>query len=164
MVWVLPWCCGFRCEQEVDECKSNPCLNGGYCSNLINKFVCVCDMSYAGDVCQTDVSDIYFYVALLLWQNLFQLLSYLILRLDDEPEVDWGGNDWVCACTCVRVLSNGWLIDRAIIQNTPQNFSGLLPQNDLCLKIILLNKRHLIKYSYVPAYMHIIKRTRCSRW
>ncbi|XP_071763031.2 protein crumbs homolog 1 [Centroberyx gerrardi] len=45
---------GHRCEQEVDECKSNPCLNGGYCRNLINKFVCVCDMSYAGDVCQTD--------------------------------------------------------------------------------------------------------------
>lgn len=52
-------------------------------------------MSYAGDLCQTDVSDIYFYVAILLWQNLFQLLSYLILRLDDGPEVDWGANDWV---------------------------------------------------------------------
>ncbi|KAM3876330.1 protein crumbs homolog 1 [Diretmus argenteus] len=47
---------GHRCEQEVDECKSNPCLNGGYCHNLINKFVCVCDMSYAGDVCQTDLT------------------------------------------------------------------------------------------------------------
>ncbi|XP_042339898.1 protein crumbs homolog 1 [Plectropomus leopardus] len=45
---------GHRCEQEVDECKSNPCLNGGYCRNLINKFVCVCDMSFAGDTCQTD--------------------------------------------------------------------------------------------------------------
>ncbi|XP_056893296.1 protein crumbs homolog 1 isoform X5 [Takifugu flavidus] len=45
---------GHRCEQELDECKSNPCQNGGYCHNLINKFVCVCDMSYAGDVCQTD--------------------------------------------------------------------------------------------------------------
>lgn len=85
--------CVFRCEQDVDECKSNPCLNGGYCRNLVNRFVCVCDMSFAGDVCQTDVSDIYFYVAILLWQNLFQLLSYLILRLDDGPEVDWGAND-----------------------------------------------------------------------
>ncbi|XP_063747003.1 protein crumbs homolog 1 isoform X1 [Eleginops maclovinus] len=45
---------GLRCEQEVDECMSNPCLNGGYCRNLINKFVCVCDMSFAGDTCQTD--------------------------------------------------------------------------------------------------------------
>ncbi|XP_077390675.1 protein crumbs homolog 1 isoform X2 [Festucalex cinctus] len=47
---------GHRCEQEVDECKSNPCLNGGYCRNLINKFLCVCDMSYAGDICQTDTA------------------------------------------------------------------------------------------------------------
>ncbi|XP_036970789.1 protein crumbs homolog 1 isoform X3 [Acanthopagrus latus] len=47
---------GHRCEQEVDECKSNPCLNGGYCRNLINKFICVCDMSFAGDVCQTDLT------------------------------------------------------------------------------------------------------------
>ncbi|CAL8273080.1 unnamed protein product [Arctogadus glacialis] len=85
---------GHRCEQEVDECKSNPCLNGGYCRNLINKFSCVCDMSFTGAVCQTDVSDLYFYVAVLLWQNLFQLLSYLILRLDeDEPEVDWGAEE-----------------------------------------------------------------------
>uniref|UniRef100_A0A3B3XEG2 Crumbs cell polarity complex component 1 n=1 Tax=Poecilia mexicana TaxID=48701 RepID=A0A3B3XEG2_9TELE len=45
---------GHRCEQDVDECKSNPCLNGGYCRNLVNRFVCVCDMSFAGDVCQTD--------------------------------------------------------------------------------------------------------------
>ncbi|XP_068445617.1 protein crumbs homolog 1 isoform X2 [Clinocottus analis] len=47
---------GHRCEQELDECMSNPCLNGGYCRNLINKFVCVCDMSFAGDTCQTDLT------------------------------------------------------------------------------------------------------------
>ncbi len=46
-------------------------------------------MSFAGDHCQIDVSDFYVYVFLLLWQNIFQLLSYLILRLDDEPEVEW---------------------------------------------------------------------------
>ncbi|XP_069377854.1 protein crumbs homolog 1 isoform X4 [Paralichthys olivaceus] len=46
---------GHRCEQEVDECQSNPCLNGGYCRNLINKFICMCDMSYAGDTCQMDI-------------------------------------------------------------------------------------------------------------
>lgn len=37
-----------------------------------------------------DVSDFYIYVFLGLWQNLFQLASYLIIRLDDEPEIDWG--------------------------------------------------------------------------
>ncbi|XP_066503745.1 protein crumbs homolog 1 [Hoplias malabaricus] len=47
---------GHRCEQEVDECKSNPCLNGGYCRNLVNKFHCVCELSYAGDTCQIDLN------------------------------------------------------------------------------------------------------------
>ncbi|XP_034062010.1 protein crumbs homolog 1 isoform X3 [Gymnodraco acuticeps] len=45
---------GHRCEQETDECMSNPCLNGGYCRNLINRFACVCEMSFAGETCQTD--------------------------------------------------------------------------------------------------------------
>ncbi|TRY53945.1 hypothetical protein DNTS_029793 [Danionella cerebrum] len=85
----LPGFTGQWCELEVDECSSDPCLNGGFCRNLINRFQCVCEMSFAGDHCQIDVSDFYVYVFLLLWQNIFQLLSYLILRLDDDPEIDW---------------------------------------------------------------------------
>lgn len=37
-----------------------------------------------------DVSDFYMYLFLGLWQNLFQLVSYLVIRLDDEPEIEWG--------------------------------------------------------------------------
>ncbi|XP_076133782.1 protein crumbs homolog 1 [Alosa pseudoharengus] len=52
----LPGFIGHRCEQELDECKSNPCLNGGYCRNLVNKFQCVCEMSFGGERCQVDLS------------------------------------------------------------------------------------------------------------
>lgn len=79
-----------RCEKDIDECSSDPCLNGGLCQNLLNKFHCLCDVNYAGDRCEIDVSDLSFFVSLLLWQNLFQLLSYLILRMDDDPAVEWG--------------------------------------------------------------------------
>lgn len=46
-------------------------------------------MDHSGIHCQLDVSDFYLYLVLGLWQNLFQLVSYLVLRLDDEPEVEW---------------------------------------------------------------------------
>ncbi|XP_060890101.1 protein crumbs homolog 1 isoform X2 [Labrus mixtus] len=70
---------GHRCEQEVDECKSNPCLNGGYCRNLINKFLCVCDMSYAGDTCQTDLTSGGLSSDLLLSVSLASVVLLLVL-------------------------------------------------------------------------------------
>ncbi|PNJ50113.1 CRB1 isoform 8 [Pongo abelii] len=81
---------GEWCEKDIDECASDPCVNGGLCQDLLNKFQCLCDIAFAGEHCEVDVSSLSFYVSLLFWQNLFQLLSYLILRMNDEPVVEWG--------------------------------------------------------------------------
>lgn len=37
---------------EVDECQSNPCLNGATCLDGVNSFTCVCLPSYTGDLCE----------------------------------------------------------------------------------------------------------------
>ncbi|XP_022107899.1 cubilin-like isoform X2 [Acanthaster planci] len=43
---------GDRCGQDIDECASTPCDNGGTCHNLINGFDCDCADGFSGDRCQ----------------------------------------------------------------------------------------------------------------
>ncbi|XP_056147027.1 protein crumbs homolog 2-like [Lampris incognitus] len=38
-------------------CDSNPCKNGGTCEDLFNKFGCVCDAGWEGQLCQVDTDD-----------------------------------------------------------------------------------------------------------
>nr|XP_035112904.2 protein crumbs homolog 2 isoform X2 [Callithrix jacchus] len=48
---------GADCSVEVDECASQPCLNGGHCQDLTNGFQCHCPDGYAGPTCQEDVDE-----------------------------------------------------------------------------------------------------------
>ncbi|XP_065194277.1 uncharacterized protein LOC135825598 isoform X2 [Sycon ciliatum] len=44
---------GHYCEDEIDECGSEPCQNGGRCVDAFNSFSCNCSVGYEGDLCQT---------------------------------------------------------------------------------------------------------------
>lgn len=37
---------------DIDECASNPCQNGGTCSNNINSFSCSCPEHVYGTMCE----------------------------------------------------------------------------------------------------------------
>ncbi|XP_066302866.1 von Willebrand factor D and EGF domain-containing protein-like [Branchiostoma lanceolatum] len=55
-VCECPGYTGQWCEQEIDECQSNPCHNGT-CVDLINGFKCTCDADHVGEFCHIDVDD-----------------------------------------------------------------------------------------------------------
>lgn len=39
---------GDYCEQDIDECLSSPCKNGGSCQNLENNYECTCMKGFEG--------------------------------------------------------------------------------------------------------------------
>lgn len=39
---------GLYCEEEYDECRSDPCQNHATCRDLINAYECVCQPQYEG--------------------------------------------------------------------------------------------------------------------
>lgn len=43
---------GPHCDQNIDECSSSPCLNGGTCVDKVNGFTCACPSPWTGPLCQ----------------------------------------------------------------------------------------------------------------
>uniref|UniRef100_A0A7M4F227 EGF-like domain-containing protein n=1 Tax=Crocodylus porosus TaxID=8502 RepID=A0A7M4F227_CROPO len=45
---------GSQCNEDINECDSDPCLNGGTCYESVvqGQFICLCPPFYTGDSCQ----------------------------------------------------------------------------------------------------------------
>lgn len=50
---------GSRCELEINECLSNPCVNGGVCEDQAGGYVCNCPVGFSGDHCEVNVDECY---------------------------------------------------------------------------------------------------------
>ncbi|KAF8564047.1 hypothetical protein P879_04487 [Paragonimus westermani] len=44
---------GKYCQEPVNYCEGNPCLNGGTCVNGLDNFECLCEDGFIGSQCQT---------------------------------------------------------------------------------------------------------------
>ncbi|XP_053390840.1 fibropellin-1-like, partial [Mercenaria mercenaria] len=48
---------GKKCEININECQSQPCLNGGVCVDTIGDFKCNCSSGFVGNTCEIDVNE-----------------------------------------------------------------------------------------------------------
>ena len=39
---------GANCETAINNCATNPCLNGGTCVNGVNSYTCACPVGFGG--------------------------------------------------------------------------------------------------------------------
>ncbi|XP_073248453.1 coagulation factor IX-like [Porites lutea] len=42
---------------DINECLSQPCLNGATCIDQVNNYSCSCQAGYQGRNCQTDIDE-----------------------------------------------------------------------------------------------------------
>ena len=49
---------GTNCDNNIDDCDPNPCLNGGQCIDGVNSFTCNCTgTGFDGSTCNNNIND-----------------------------------------------------------------------------------------------------------
>jgi len=46
---------------DIDECSSNPCVNGGTCTDQVNGYTCACTAGWQGADCDKGKPTIHFH-------------------------------------------------------------------------------------------------------
>ena len=48
---------GLYCQTKIDDCDSNPCKNGGACTDGNRSYTCACAAGYSGTDCETNINE-----------------------------------------------------------------------------------------------------------
>lgn len=49
---------GRYCETEINECESDPCQNGGICTDIVAGYYCNCTTTgFDGNNCEIDIDE-----------------------------------------------------------------------------------------------------------
>ncbi|KAK1171313.1 protein jagged-1b-like [Acipenser oxyrinchus oxyrinchus] len=48
---------GTYCHENINDCESNPCKNGGTCIDKVNIYQCICGDGWEGVHCETNIND-----------------------------------------------------------------------------------------------------------
>ena len=46
---------GSRCQTNVDDCLSDPCMHNGTCVDGVAGYLCNCQLGFRGDDCEIDI-------------------------------------------------------------------------------------------------------------